>query len=137
VRTTDHEARSVVTFEDSTTAEVSAAIARLVTTRDTEEVERLADQLADQAKNDLWSGDTRVELVNALVRCLTADSIREDADAEDAVCSALEQIGVMTRLDNLVFVFRPDSELGANDLITVRRYRGWLPSKYAVPTSAR
>jgi hypothetical protein len=132
MRETDTDARNAAEVEHRLVPEVpSAAIARLGRTRDTSEVERIADELGERAKTGRWSGAARIELINALVRCLTADSIREDPDAEDAVCSALEQIGVMSRLDNLVFVFVPESELGADELRTVRRYRGWLPSKYA------
>lgn len=137
MRTTDQDTWSAEAFDVRPTADVSAAISRLVTTGDTAEVERLADDLAVRASHDAWPSETRIALVDALVRCLTADSIREDPDAEDAVCSALELIGVMNRLDHLVFVFLPESELGANELITIRRYRGWLPSRYAAPTSTR
>ncbi|MGZ4688646.1 MAG: hypothetical protein ACXVJW_14195 [Acidimicrobiia bacterium] len=108
----------------------SAAITRLVRTRNPSEVERLADELGERAITGGWAGSDRSELVEALLRCLTGEAVRQDADAEDAVCSALEQVGVMIRIDNLVFVFVPDGELAASDAAAVRRYRGWLPSRY-------
>lgn len=70
------------------------------------------------------------ELIEALVLCLAGDSIQQDAEAEDAVCSALEAMGVMTRVGNLVFEFLPEGALAASDLDAVQHYRGWLPAKY-------
>ena len=110
--------------------EQSEAIARLVMTRDPSEVERLADELGGRALTDHWTGSAASDLLEALIRCLAGDSVRQDSDAEDAVCSALESIGVMIRIDNLVFVLVPDGELAASDAAAVRRYRGWLPTRY-------
>ena len=107
----------------------SAAIDRLTATRDPAGIEHLADELINTGAQD-WTGDTRRELIEALVLCLAGDSIREDPDAEDALCSMLEQLGVMRRAGNLVFEFAPDRELAPGDLTAVRRYRAWLPVRY-------
>ncbi len=69
-----------------------------------------------------------------MVLCLASDSVRQDPDAEDAVCSTLERLGVMTRSGNLVFAFIPDGELAPCDQDAVRRYRAWLPVRYTTCT---
>lgn len=108
-----------------------SALARLRTAHSPEEVERLADELANGVDLAAWTGAFRAELIEALILQLAVDSIRDDPDAEDAICGALEQIGVMTRVGNLVFEFVSDASLPANDRASVRRYGGWLPQKYA------
>ena len=109
----------------------TATISQLGATRDPAEVEHLADELA-RVGADRWTGSVRGDLIEALVLCLTGDSIRQDADAEDAICSALGQLGVMRRAGNLVFEFLPDDELAPSDLVAIPRYRGWLPGKYTI-----
>jgi hypothetical protein len=135
---TDTDARHIDAVEAArTSVKQLNLLEQLRVTRDASEVERLADELAAQVRRDGLPDAARIEMINVLVGRLTTEVIREDPDAEDAVCSALEQIGVMTRLDNRVFVFRPESELGINELSTVRQYLGWLPGRYAGPTRAR
>jgi hypothetical protein len=113
-----------------------ASITELLTTRDAGKIEQLADELSAGGA-DNWTGSAREQLIEALVLCLAGDSVRQDADAEDAICSALEEIGVMTHIDNLVFEFVPDDKLDANDLAALRRFRGWLPIKYTKSEPAR
>ncbi len=114
----------------------SAAISALGSTRHPARIERLADELT-MAGARHWTGSSRRELIEALILCLTSDSVRQDADAEDAICSSLEQIGVMSRAGNLVFAFVPDEELATRDLAAVRRYRAWLPVKYTIGSTAK
>jgi|GEM_PF-6528453 hypothetical protein len=116
--------------------EKSAAIARLLTTRDPAEIEHLADEFARWVGCGCWTGSSRGQLIEALILCLTGESIRNDADAEDAICGALEEIGVMAKVGNLVFELVPDAALPASDLAAVRRYGGWLPRKYAASRPA-
>jgi hypothetical protein len=127
---THHDHVSAPDATDSSSDESRSAINRLATTRDPAGIERLADELTGAGARG-WTGDTRRELIETLVLCLAGDSIRADADAEDALCSALEQLGVMTRSGNLRFEFAPDDELAPSDLSAVRRYRAWLPIGYA------
>jgi len=111
-------------------------IAELGASRHPARIEHLADRLATVGAEQ-WTGRARQELIEALLLCLTGDSIRQDADAEDAICSTLERIGVMSRSGNLVFAFVPDGELAPTDLVAVRRYRSWLPIKYTAGESER
>jgi hypothetical protein len=120
----------------SPSSRACAAINGLTTTHDPAGIERVADELTTAGAKD-WTGDTRRELIEGLVLCLAGDSIREDPDAEDALCSMLEQLGVMRRAGNLVFEFTPDRELAPADLPAVRRYRAWLPIKYTAGATAK
>jgi hypothetical protein len=116
--------------------ERTEAIAELGKTRHPARIEHLADELT-QAGAQHWTGSARSELIETLILCLTGDSIRQDADAEDAICSTLELIGVMTRAGNLVFAFIPDGELAPSDVVAVRRYRAWLPIRYTTVQPTR
>jgi hypothetical protein len=127
VQTTNHDdARSA---QESTGASVT--IARLLTTRHPAEVEHLVDSLATSCVVDEWTDLAHRQLVEALLLCLTADTIRQDSDAEDAICSVLTQIGVMHRVGNLMFEFVRYTELSPGDREIVGRYRAWLPTRYA------
>jgi hypothetical protein len=138
VQTPDRGAGSTGAVEIDATTTPADAVALLRSTRVPAEVENLVDELVTRSGARSWTGTERVALIEALVLCLAGEAIRQDADAEDAVCSALEHTGVMRRVDNLVFEFVPDHELAASDMDALRRYRGWLPSKYsAQPASGR
>ena len=110
-----------------------AAIDELGATREPARVECLADDLS-RLGAERWTGSLREELLQALLLCLAGDSVRQDADAEDAICSTLERLGVMTRAGNLVFAFLPDADLPPCDRDAVRRYRPWLPARYTTGT---
>jgi hypothetical protein len=94
------------------------------------EVEHFADELAIDGHGRNPEDPERDHAIETLVLALASDWVRNDDDAEDAVCSALVRIGVMARCGNLVFEFVPDAELSTRDRAAVGRYRGWLPNKY-------
>jgi hypothetical protein len=93
-------------------------------------VERFADEVAAPSEPEPLAGAARDQAIEALMLALASDWVRNDGDVEDAVCSALVRIGVMTRVGNLVFEFRPDAEMTDADRVAVHRYRAWLPAKY-------
>jgi hypothetical protein len=109
----------------------ATTITRLLVTRDPAEVERLADALAERSRRDRWTGRVHRQLVEALLLCLTSDSVRDDADAEDALCSALVEAGVMRRIGNLAFEFVVEDDLEDRDRAILARYRVWLPARYS------
>jgi hypothetical protein len=94
------------------------------------DVERFADDLANDGDEYGVDEPRRDHAIEMLLLALTSEWVRNDGDAEDAVCSALVRIGVMTRCGNLVFEFVPDAHLSTSDRAAVGRYRGWLPNKY-------
>jgi hypothetical protein len=95
------------------------------------EIERFADEVAAPGAAEPLAGAARERVVDDLLFALASDWVRHDGDAEDAVCSALVRIGVMTRKGNLVFEFVEDARMSARDLQAMRRYRAWLPAKYS------
>ena len=112
-----------------------STLARLRATHDPAEVEQLVDELTNDVASADWTSSLRAQLIEALILQLAVDSVRDDPDAEDAVCSALTRFGVMTRRGNLVFEFRPITELATADSAAVARSADWLPKRYA-PTRA-
>jgi hypothetical protein len=94
------------------------------------DIERFADAVKRRAASGAWPVCQRAAAVDCLVRALGDDWIRQDADAEDAVCSALETIGIMRRVGNLMFELLPDDELADGDREAVDRWRAWLPRKF-------
>jgi hypothetical protein len=105
------------------------SVARLLTIRDPAEVEYLADALAMQSAREQWSGRAHRQLVEALLLCLTADTIRQDRNAENALCAALAAVGVMRRVSGLEFELLAESQLEPGDRAIVDRYRNWLPAR--------
>lgn len=94
------------------------------------DIERIADEVTGNAAVVGWPEAQRVAAVETLMLALSDDWLRQDPDAEDAVCSALEAVGVMRRTGNLVFELVPDAELVECDREVLRRCRMWLPRKY-------
>jgi hypothetical protein len=94
------------------------------------DVEHFADELAAPLPTQPLIGVARDQAIEALVLALASDWVRTDADAEDAVCSALVRIGVMRRRGNLVFEFVADEHMTERDRSAVDRYRGWIPGRY-------
>jgi len=103
------------------------ALHRLRTAHRTSDIERLADELS----TDPTIGPTpRRDLLEVLLVRLGDESVRDDPDTEDALCSALVRLGLMRRHGNLVFRFRLDHELSPADATLVHRYDAWLPLRY-------
>ena len=96
----------------------------------TADIERFADEVTQHAAAGDWREGERVAAVETLVLALSDDWVCQDRDAEDAVCSALEAVGVMRRVGNLVFEIVSDGELSEGDRETVQRCRTWLPRRY-------
>jgi hypothetical protein len=94
------------------------------------EIEMYADEVAVLHARGALSDTSRRIAVEALVLSLSDDWVREDADAEDAVCSALESLGVMRRVGNLRFEIVNEAEMSRPDREIVRCCRVWLPRRY-------
>lgn len=96
----------------------------------TADIERFADEVTLHAAARDWRDGQRSAAVETLVLALSDDWVCQDPDAEDAVCSALEAVGVMRRVGNLVFEIVSDADLSEADGDAVRRCRTWLPRRY-------
>ncbi len=94
------------------------------------DIERAADEVTHRVAGGGWPECQRAAAVETLVLALSDDWVRQDPDTEDAVCSALETLGVMRRVGNLVFELLPENELAERDRASVQRCRAWLPGRY-------
>jgi hypothetical protein len=85
------------------------------------EIERLADDL----------GTTHdPEAIDILLYRLGDGKIQSDADAEDAVCSALVELGVMLKRGNLNYRFLADEALPPAARAALGKYAPLIPRKY-------
>ena len=91
------------------------------------DIERVADEVTHRAAGGGWPECQRAAAVETLVLALSDDWVRQDPDTEDAVCSALETLGVMRRVGNLVFELLPETELAECDRAPIQRCRRMAP----------
>lgn len=90
----------------------------LLDTQDAAVLEALADEVARLRTP---------EAAPALLQRLVGARVHDDPDVEDAVCSALVELGHMERLGNLSFRFIIDS---AETIPGWDRLSSYLPRKY-------
>ena len=100
---------------------VELEIGRLLTTKNVEEIEALADDLGRL-------GDRRA--VGPLVSRLADSRVHDDPDLEDAVCSSLVRLGAMDCSGNLNYSFVSPSRLTAESAAALRRLTPILPRRY-------
>jgi hypothetical protein len=105
----------------NTDVTVNEIISKFRLCQDFEQLEHLADIMGD-------SGNDKV--IKPLLERLFDDKVQEDADVEDAVCSALVKMGVMERLGNLNFKFldKKDSPVDVANFYSHRNRA--IPQKY-------
>jgi HEAT repeat protein len=101
--------------------QVELAIVRLLTSKNGEEIEALADDLGRL-------GDRRA--VGPLVSRLADSRVHDDPDLEDAVCSSLVRLGAMERGGNLNYSFVSPSRLSSESAAALGRLATILPRRY-------
>ena len=100
---------------------VEELIVRLIATTNPLEIELIADELGA-------AHDRRA--IRPLLMRLGDCKVQEDADVEDAVCSALMALGTMCSSGNRSFHFRPRQELPEDVVTTVRELAPAIPWRY-------
>lgn len=96
-------------------------IVRLLTSREADEIEALADDLGRR-------GDRRA--VGPLASRLADSRVHDDPDLEDAVCSSLVRLGAMERIGNLNYSFVNPSRLSSESAAALRRLAPILPRRF-------
>ena len=100
---------------------VEELIVRLISSTNPLEIEVIADELGA-------ARDHRA--VRPLLMRLGDCKVQEDADVEDAVCSALMALDVMCSSGNRSFHLRPRRELPDDVVATVRELASVIPWRY-------
>ena len=101
--------------------EVELEIVRLLTSKQPEEIETLADDLGRL-------GDLRA--VGPLASRLADSRVQDDPDVEDAVCASLASLGVMERRGNLNYAFVGPDRLDPLARDALRRLSSIMPRRY-------
>jgi len=104
-----------------TGAVVDDLIAILAKTTHARVVEVVADRLGA-------AGDRRA--IRPLLMCLGSLHVQDNTDVEDAVCRALEALGVMCSTGNLSFCLRPCQALDEDVVETIRELAGMVSGRY-------
>jgi hypothetical protein len=103
-----------------------------------EELARTSDARRLEAIADALSDTTDQRAIRPLLWRLGDSIVQDDPDVEDAVCGALNALGVMRSAGSRTFSLRPRDELNDEVVHVLREFAAVLPHRYFVdPSLAR